>query len=382
MTVRGAAKTKVVILVHLVGPGGGETMAVESAIGLDAERFERVLCLGRWHELEEVEPTAGMLRGVEASGARILRLRRKSRYDLRAWLPLIRLLRRERVEILHGHMFGSNVWACVIGRLARVPVIVCHEHMWSYGGGRLRAWVDRWLIARWSDAFIAVSEAGLRSMIEVERIRPQDVALLRNGVPMLPTGDPDRVREELSIGAGQPVIVTVGSLRPEKAYEVLVEAAASLAPSQPGLRVLIAGEGPERPKLESLIGELGMTEVVTLLGVRADVPDLLAAADLAVCCSDFEGGPLAVMEYMGAELPVIATRVGGLPELIRDGENGALVPPRDSAALAEGAQRLLADPALRQRLGRAGRELRERDYGIDAYIRRLEDLYSRLLAEA
>ena len=373
---------KVVILVHLVGPGGGETMAVESAIHLDAERFDRVLCVGRWHELEDVEPAAGMLRRVRASGARILHLHRSSRLAIWAWWPLLRLLRRERVQILHGHMFGSNVWACILGRLARVPVVVCHEHMWSYGGGRLRALIDRWLISRWSDAFIAVSEAGLRSMVDVERIRPQDVVLLRNGVPALPPGDPLRVRQELAIGPDQPVIVSVGTLRSEKAYEVLIEAAASLSAPVPGLRVLIAGEGEERPKLERLIEELGMAEVVTLLGVRGDVPDLLAAADLAVCCSDFEGGPLAVMEYMSAELPVIATRVGGLPELIREDENGLLIPPRDSAALAEAAQRLLADPPLCQRMGRAGRALREDEYGIDVYVRRLSDLYTRLLSEA
>jgi glycosyltransferase involved in cell wall biosynthesis len=374
--------TKVVILVHLVGPGGGETIAVESATHLDPERYERTLCIGRWHQVEDQEPTAGMLRGVEASGARILRLRRKSRYDLRAWLPLIRLLRRERVEILHGHMFGSNVWACVIGRLARVPVIVCHEHMWSYGGGRLRAWIDRWLIARWSDAFIAVSERGLRSMIEVEKIPPEDVVLIRNGVPALPPGDGAGVRRELGIEPGAPVVVSVGWLRPEKAYEVLIEAAATVAASNPGLRVLIAGEGPERAKLERQIDELGLSEVVTLLGMRADVPDLLAAADLAVCCSNFEGGPLSVMEYMGAALPVVATRVGGLPELIEEGENGLLVPPQDPPALAEAVSALLDDGDRRRRLGEAGKQLRDREYGVDAFVGRLDELYRRLLAAA
>lgn len=370
---------KVVILVHLVGPGGGETIAVESAINLDPERYDRVLCVGRWHELEEQEPAAGMLRRVQASGARILHLRRSSRFAFWAWWPLIRLLRRERVDILHGHMFGSNVWACLLGRLTRVPVVVCHEHMWSYGGGRLRSLIDRWLIARWSDAFIAVSEQGRRSMIEVEGIRPEDVVLIRNGVPALPPGDGDAVREELGIGSGQPVVVSVGFLRPEKAYEVLIEAAAQIAPSIPGLRVLIAGGGPERPRLEALIEELGLSDVVSLLGVRADVPNLLAAADVAVCCSDFEGGPLAVMEYMGAGLPVVASRVGGLPELVRDGETGVLVPPRDPSALAEAVAALLADPSRSQRLGEAGRELRDREYSIGAFIGRLQALYERLL---
>jgi len=372
---------KVVILVHLVGPGGGETIAVESAIHLDPERFERVLCIGRWHELEEQEPAAGMLRQVRDSGGGILSLRRSSRFAFWAWWPLIRLLRRERVDVLHGHMFGSNVWACVLGRLTRVPVIVCHEHMWSYGGGRLRAWIYRFLIARFSNAFIAVSEAGLRSMIEVEGISPKDVVLLRNGVPALPSGDPGRVREELGIRPDQPVVLTVGTLRQERAYEVMIEAAARLAPSVPDLRVLIAGMGPERPKLEALIEQLGVSEVVTLLGLRADIPDLLASADVAVCCSDFEGGPLSVMEYMGARLPVVATRVGGLPELVRDGENGLLVPPRDPVSLARALADLLSNPSERERMGQAGKELREREYGIDAFVGRLEALYERLLSE-
>jgi glycosyltransferase involved in cell wall biosynthesis len=206
--------------------------------------------------------------------------------------------------------------------------------------------------------------------------------LVRNGVPAPPPGDPDRIRSELGIEAGQPVVVTVGFLRSEKAYEVLIEAAAQIAPSVPGLRVLIAGGGPEEAKLQALIDDLGLGEVVTLLGIRGDVPDLLAAADVAVCCSDFEGGPLAVMEYMGAGLPVVATRVGGLPELVRDGETGVLVPPRDPAALADALAGLLAEPARREALGAAGRKLRDDEYGIDSFIGRLEALYERLLSEA
>lgn len=375
-------RVKVVVLVHRIAPGGAETIAAESVIGLDDERFERLLCTGRQYTVATTEAADEMLRRVHAAGVEVLALRRRSRFAIWAWWPLLRLLRRERVDILHSHLFGSNVWACLLGRLARVPVIVCHEHMWSYDGSRARVWIDRWLIARWSSAFVAVSEAGLRSMVELERIRRQDVVLLRNGIPSLPPGDGQRVRRELGIGADQPVVVSSGILRPEKAYGVLIEAAAKLAGSLPGLRVLIAGEGPERPRLEALIADLGVSAVVTLLGIRSDIPDLLAAADLAVCCSDFEGGPLSVMEYTGAGLPVVATGVGGLPELVHDGENGVLVPPRDPASLARAIAGLLGDPQRRRRMGQAGMELRERGYGGAAFIRRLEALYERLLAAA
>lgn len=373
-------RVKVVVLVHGIGPGGAEKIAAESVIGLDGERFERLLCTGRQHDDGAGEASDEMLRRVRAAGVEVLALRRRSRFAVWAWWPLLRLLRRERVDILHGHLFGSNLWACLLGRLSGVPVIVCHEHMWAFDGSRARMWAERWLIARWSSAFVAVSEAGLRSMVELERIPRQDVVLLRNGVERLQPGDAEKVRRELGIAAGQPVVLSTGSLRPEKAYEVLIDAAARLVGSSSRPRILIAGEGPERPRLEALITDLGLSGVVTLLGTRSDIPDLLAAADLAVCCSDFEGGPLSVIEYMGAGLPVVATRVGGLPELVHDAENGVLVPPRDPDDLAEAIAGLLGDAERRRRMGEAGRSLRDREYGSDVFIGRLEALYERLLA--
>jgi glycosyltransferase involved in cell wall biosynthesis len=368
--------------VHVVAPGGAETMAVESTTGLDPERWRRLLVVGRELDSRETEAaTAEMLNAVREADVDVLRLRRVSRLELWAWWPFYRLLRRGKVDVLHAHMFGSNVWACVIGKLARVPVIVCHEHMWSYGGSRLRSFIDRWLIARLSDAFVAVSEAGRRSMIESEGIPEQDVVLLRNGAPSLPRGVPGRVREELGIGPDQPVMTTVGILRSEKAHSVLVEAAAEIVKTVPDLRVLLIGDGVERENLEALIARLGLGGVVTLLGIRRDIADILESTDIAVCCSDFEGGPLSVMEYMSAELPIIATDVGGLPELVGP-ENGIRVPPRDPGALADAALALIGDPERRRRLGRAGAELRESEYGAAVYIERLEALYERLLKGA
>lgn len=367
---------------HVVAPGGAETMAVESTTGLDPERWRRLLVVGRELDSQETEAaTAEMLNAVRVADVDMLRLRRVSRLELWAWWPFYRLLRRGKVDVLHAHMFGSNVWACVIGKLARVPVIVCHEHMWSYGGSRLRSFIDRWLIARFSDAFVAVSEAGRRSMIESEGIPERDVVLLRNGAPSLPRGVPGRVREELGIGPDQPVITTVGILRSEKAHSVLVEAAAEIVKTVPNLRVLLIGDGVERENLEALIARLGLGEVVTLLGIRRDIADILESTDIAVCCSDFEGGPLSVMEYMSAELPIIATDVGGLPELVGP-ENGIRIPPRDPGALAAAALALIGDPERRRRLGRAGAELRESEYGAAVYIERLEALYDRLLKGA
>ena len=169
-----AAPVQVVVMVDSIArPGGGERLATENAIQLDPDRFERTLCITRWQDgLERTEPTASILARLGEAGVRVIKLRRSSRTALLAWRPLVRALRGEQVDVLHGHLFGSNVWAVILGRLTRTPVVVAHEHMWAYGGNRLRPLLDRDLIARFSDAFIAVSEEGRRRMIEIERIDP------------------------------------------------------------------------------------------------------------------------------------------------------------------------------------------------------------------
>lgn len=378
------SRLRVVVMVDtLERPGGGERLALENAMRLDPAKYERSLCITRWNaELERVEPAASMLARLVESGVRIVKLRRRSKAALWAWLPLLRLLRRERVEVLHGHLFGSNVWAVIVGRLARVPVVVAHEHIWAYEGNPTRRFLDRNLIARLADAFVAVSEDGRRLMIEHERIDPSDIVVIPNGIAGSPPGDGSLVRAELGIPDRAPVVGSVGNLRPQKAFEILIEAAVELRRRVPEARVLIAGEGPQRERLERLIAERGVEETVTLLGARSDIPDFLAALDVAVCCSDFEGSPLSVMEYMEAGLPIAATRIGGLAELVHDRENGVLVPRRDPKALAEALTSLLGNPGLRTRLGAKGKELRREQWSLDTWISRIEDLYLALRAKS
>lgn len=377
-TVNPTARTRVVVLLDSIRrPGGGERLAVEGVIRLDPAEFDRTLCLSRWEEsLETAEPARSILRRLRAQGVRVVGLERRSRFDLLAWRPLTRLLRGERTDVIHGHLFGSNLWATVLGRLCRVPVVIAHEHMWAYSGGRLRPFLDRWVIARFSDAFIAVSEQGRRQMVAVEGIPERDIVVIPNGVEPPPPGDGDGLRAELGIPAAAPLIGSVGHLRPEKAFEVLVDAAARLGRE---VHLLIAGEGPERERLELLATTLGIEDRVHLPGARSDIGAVLAALDVAVCCSDFEGGPLSVMEYMGASLPIVATDVGGIPELIGDGETGLLAPARDPAALAAAIGRLLGDPELGRRLGVAAARRRAAEHDVGVWSERIAALYRRLL---
>jgi glycosyltransferase involved in cell wall biosynthesis len=351
--------------------GGAERLAAVVAMKLDPARFESVLCASRQTD----EPLLD--RELEEAGIGVLALGRRSTLDLLAWRPLVSVLR-DGVDVVHAHMFGSNVWGTVLGRLSGVPVVVAHEHTWSFQGRPLRRFLDRELVARWADVFVAVSDEDRRKMIEVEGVDPAKIRLIPNGIPSPANGAVTDVRAELGIESGVPVLGVVCELRAQKALEVLFEAAALLLAEFPTLKVLVAGDGPERARLEEGARRLGVADTVLFLGIRRDVPAVLAAVDVAVLSSDYEGSPLSVMEYMAAAKPVISTRVGGVPELVKEDVHGLLVEPRDPEALAEAVTRLLRDPALAKRLGAEGRQRQQREFSLEAMVRRIEDLYEEL----
>ncbi len=364
-------------MIDRLAPSGAEIFAARIATKLDEQRFERFLCVTR--------PSPGQpVDALEEAGVRLLFLGRRSKLDIWRWWRLVALIRRERIDVLHSHKFGSNVWAAVIARATRISAFVAHEHTWSYEGQWIRRFLDRRLVARSADVVLTVSRADRRRMIEVERVDPAKVQFLSSGVvPHAPRGR-RLVREELGIGQETPIVGTVCGLRPQKALDVLVRASALLAASVPDVRVLVVGEGSERPALEALIEELSVGSTVKLLGAWApdEVPDFVEALDVAVLSSHFEGTPLAVMEYMAAGKPVVATAVGGVPDLIEDGVHGLLVPPGRHDALAEALSALLVDRERRVWMGAAALERQRREFDFSRLVRELEQIYLGLVASS
>ena len=366
-----ARRLTVVNMVGAFVTGGAELMAKSIATNLDRDRFRSILCVTR------AEPPVA----DDLDGAELLQLRRRSKVDLGAWRPLVRLLRRERVDVLHSHGYGANVSASILARLTSVPVFVAHEHTWSYRGNPLRVLLDGQLIGRTAAAFLTESPEDARRMAAVEHVDPARIRV----VPMPPlafAAPPSDsgcdLRARLGIASDAPLVGLVAALRPEKHVEALVEAASRLTAEFPDLCVVVAGDGPARPALDHLVERSSLGGVVRMLGEvpPGDVPSLLDAFDVAVSCSLVEGRPAAVVEYMAAARPIVATAVGGVPHLIRNGIDGLLVPPDDRAALTGAIATLLRDRPRALELGRQARERQRREFALVHLLEQLEELYS------
>jgi glycosyltransferase involved in cell wall biosynthesis len=378
-----AERLRVVHLIDQLNPGGAERFTMDVVALLNAERFDRTICETRatknWFAGNGRDEA---LRGLDDRGVRVIELRRTGRLHLRAWLPLIRFLRREHVQVIHAHMFGSSVWATIIGRLCRVPIVVAHEHGSPERVGRLRGLIERLVLARGVDTYLAVSDDERRRLIDLRGIPEHKARVLHNGITATsPTPDRD-VRGDLGIPADAPVVITVGVHRPEKAFDHLICAMTTVRERVPGVRLVLVGDGMMRAELEALTAQLGLEDTVVFAGSRSDVPDLLEAADVAVNSSVREGSPLSVLEYMEAGLPVVASLVGGLPDIVVDGVTGVLVPPGDEVVLGDTLAELLLDPDRARAMGERGRERRRAEFDLSTVARHLEELYDELRSVA
>ena len=353
---------------------GAETVATRIALGLDPSRFESIICSTRPSSRSHVA-------AARAAGIEVLELNRHSKLDVWRWRPLVRLLRSGRIDIVHTHKFGSNLWGAVLTPRTRLPVLLAHEHSWSYDG-TLRRITDRELIARRAGRIVAVSPTDRMRMIELERIPENKVVFIPNGIPDRPQGDAKHARSELGLAPSDAVVGTVCGLRPEKDLKTALRALGMLAPQRPNLRFVVVGDGTERPSLERLADELGVPTL--FLGHRSndEVPDLVAAMDVLVLPSRFEGMPLALLEWMAAGKAIVASRVGGIPSTVEHEQEAILVPPRDHLAFAQAIARLLDDPFERRRLGGAARLRQQAQFRFQRTVDLLEALYERLYAEA
>jgi glycosyltransferase involved in cell wall biosynthesis len=338
---------------------------------LDPARFRLVLACPRESVLwDELEGSAVELHAISPA-------REPRPADLKTLATLVRLVRS--ADVVHGHSakagFLVRLAAAATGR-RRTCVFTPHGwSFWSAGGatGRLYASLER-LAAHWCRTIITLSaderDAGLAARVGSR----DDYVVIPNGI------DLERFARAPEPVAGR--VLVVGRFAPPKRHDLVLRAFADIHERFPGSELWFVGDGGDRPASEQLAAELGVQGATRFLGVRDDVPDLLAQAACVVLASDYEGCPLSVLEAMAAGVPVVATSVGGVPEVVRDGVTGIVAEPGRPEGLARGLAELLGDEARAVELGRAGRELARERFSHEQMAAATAEVYERVVATA
>ena len=305
----------------------------------------------------------------------------RGRPDPRGVLKLGQLIRQHRSQIIHSHMVHANLLARVTHPLVPGRIWLCTAHNIDEGG-RSRELAYR-LTDPLCDLTTQVSKAGLERYVAIGAAPRRKIIVMPNGVDAQ-RFHPDaairaRLRDSMHLD-GHFVWLSIGRLEESKDYPTLLRAFALVVKDYPQSRLLIAGQGDLRPLLENLQRELGLEGSIEFLGVRKDVPDLMNVADGFVISSAWEGLPMVLLEAAATALPLVATDVGGVSEIVIDGKNGFLRPSQDAAALAEAMMQVMSlSPSQQMAMGRASRELIETTYELDGVVTKWETLYRALM---
>ena len=294
-------------------------------------------------------------------------------WDLSAVLALARLHRALRPHVVHWHAARAHALGVLAARLAPVPVRILSRRVDFPVRGSLGS---RLLYANPADRILAISE-GVRGALVRSGVAPGRIRVVPSGIDLAPFDAPvDRaaLRARLGIDPRTLLVLNVAALAPHKSQTTLLHAMARLGDRVPDLRLWIAGEGPLQAQLAAEHAALGLGERVRFLGFRGDVSDLMRAADLFCISSWLEGLGTSILDAMAAGLPVVATRVGGIPEAVTGGETGLLVPPRDPERLSEAIAMLAADEEMRASMGRRART-RVRAFSADRTAERTRTVY-------
>ena len=366
---------RVLHVAESAGLGGGEAYLVRLAAALDRRRFALAVVVPETGPLTERLAELGIPTFVVPLHTRLLSPRT-------LWM-LVRVFRRERPMIVQSHGARTNVYAKIAARLVGIPVVLptVHNSLFDYEVGALRRRLyvaaER-LTGPFAHRVVAVSHGVGRDLVTLYGLPAEQVVVIQNGIDpsgFVPKRSAAAARAELGLTSETRLIGLVGRLTRQKGPDLLVAALPSLVTSWPQLRCLFVGDGMLGSELRRLAAALGVASHCVFLGPRNDVADLVAILDVVVLPSRSEGLPFALLEAMVLAKPVVATRVGGNPEVVEDGRTGLLVPPENSAALARAVLFLLDHPAEAAAMGQRGYLRVLRDFSLTRSVGALQELY-------
>lgn len=385
-TARPIKVARVIARLNVGGPAQHVALLTQR---LGPPEFSSLLIAGRVPETE-----GDMAYYAESLGVHPLYVEAMSRElspldDLRALWSLYRLFRRERPDVVHTHTAKAGFVGRAAAWLARVPVIVhtFHGHVLRGYFGSLKTNLFRVLerlCAALSTCVLTVSDLNRRELLELEVTRPDKMRVVELGLDLQRFASAPRyggaIREQLGLPADTPLVGFCGRLVPIKQPEIYLDAAHRVRAERPDAHFVILGDGELREGMEARVAELGERDGIHFLGWQQDTPPLLADLNLLVLTSANEGTPVASIEAGAAGVPTVSTAVGGVPDVVRDGETGWLVPDGDPEAVAEAILAALADPAETDRRGRTAQAEFLTRFSVDRLAADIAALYRELLA--
>jgi len=365
-------RAKIAHIITDLDIGGAEAMLLKTLRNFKNNQYE--------HFVISLHPKKNSLRKeIEKEGFEVYSLNLSKKNFLFAFVRLLFILKKEKPKIVHNYLFHADLVGRIAARLMRVPIVISSLRNENIGGRlyeRLLGMTDFCV-----DNVTAVSRNVADAHILKGTTKKDKIRIIYNGVELVDTHSESSpcIRKEMNIDDDVFLLLTIANLEAKKGHIFLFEALSILKEKGYRFKLLAVGSGRERKKLEDEIVNKGLEKEILLTGRREHISELLAASDAFVLPSLWEGLPNALLEAMAAGLPVIATKVGGIPEVIRDNETGLLVEPRDRSALAKAIERIMEDPELRRRLAENAKDYVRKNFDIKNTVMCLNELYEELL---
>jgi glycosyltransferase involved in cell wall biosynthesis len=367
---------KILYLMDGFGVGGAEAKLLEMLRHFNQRGYNITLC--SFLDMGELKDEFARL------GFPLKLIVRKHRFDLTILFNLYRFIRKNRFDVIQTLLFYPDVLGILMGHLAGVPLLVSWETASHYDVffNKLHRRLFYRFAMKFVSCVVAVSNGTKESLISREKIPDKKIRVIRYGVDLdrFQRKPSDGIKKDLGLRGVFPVLGVVARLDYIKGHTFLIQGIGEIIKKYPRLKCVLVGEGDYRSTIERQIRELGLTEHFELLGLRSDVSELLSALDIFILPSISEGLPNVILEAMACSVPVIASRVGGIPEVIEHRENSLLVPPQNSRALSEAILTLTDDNGLRTQIGENARKRVETHFSLNLQIRQFKTLYQRNLS--
>lgn len=362
---------RVMFVITSMPVGGAETLLVNLVRRMDRTRFAPELCC-----LKQFGPLGEVLAAEIPAFTGLL----AHKYDFKVLGRLTRLLRQQGIDAVVTVGTGGDkmFWGRLAAWRAGVPVVLSALHSTGLPD---HVELPNRLLAPLTDGFIGVAEAHGRYLAQAEGCPPKKVFVIPNGVDVerfQPRPPNAALRARLNLPADAPLAGIVAALRPEKNHELFLRVAARVLQNVPDARFLVIGDGPRRAMLEGLAADLGISQKVLFLGTRSDIPELLALMDVHVLTSHMEANPVSILEAMACGKPIVAPRVGSIPETVVEGKHGFLSPAGDERHLAEQIVTLLSNRQLAKAMGQAARERVVAHYSLERMVYGYQDLITKI----